>query len=223
MFVKCSCEQCNGHIEFDEGYAGLPIVCPHCGSETRLFIPSGPLPPPKIKSEASQNDTSAELRQALSPAQTDNAPEGLQPAQPPEPPPTAAAPVTNEHERARFAKSARVIGRHLENRSRRVLFRLARSKNLWHRRTAVLATFHFIRLGDFGDGLRLAVWLRDDPQDLLHKAVGWMLREIGKRDAAVLKTFLSQHAASMPRTMLRYAIENLPERQRQRYLRAVKA
>ena len=116
-----------------------------------------------------------------------------------------------------------LIGPHLLNRSRTTLFRLARSQNLWHRRVAVLATFHFIRAGDFADTLRLAERLRDDEHDLMHKAVGWMLREIGKRDVVVFRKYLDQHAAFMPRTMLRYAIEKLSERERRRYLRAGKA
>ena len=120
------------------------------------------------------------------------------------------------------SSAPRIVGRHLAQRSREVLFRLARSKNLWRRRVAVLATFYFIRQDDFADALRLAELLRDDEHDLMHKAVGWMLREIGKRDVAVLKKFLNQHAALMPRTMLRYAIEKLPERERRRCLQSGK-
>jgi 3-methyladenine DNA glycosylase AlkD len=115
-----------------------------------------------------------------------------------------------------------IVGRHLAERPRNILFRLARSRTLWHRRVAMLATLHFIRANDFKDALHLAERLRNDEHDLIHKAVGWMLREIGKRDVAVLRRFLDQHAAHMPRTMLRYAIEQLPERERQRYLRCGK-
>jgi 3-methyladenine DNA glycosylase AlkD len=116
-----------------------------------------------------------------------------------------------------------IVGRHLEQRPRRVLFRLAGSKILWHRRVAMLATLTFIRAGDFTEALLLAERLRDDEHDLMHKAVGWMLREIGKRDVTTLRSFLHQHAALMPRTMLRYAIERLPERERLSFLRAGRA
>jgi 3-methyladenine DNA glycosylase AlkD len=120
------------------------------------------------------------------------------------------------------SSAPRIVGKHLENRSRAVLFRLARSKNLWQRRVAVLAAFHFVRQGDFGDVRRLAEQLRNDPQDLIHKAVGWMLREMGKRDAKELKKFLRKRAGRMPRTMLRYAIEKLTARERRFYLQTGK-
>jgi 3-methyladenine DNA glycosylase AlkD len=112
-----------------------------------------------------------------------------------------------------------IVGRHLETHPRKVLFALAGSSDLWERRIAVLATLHFIRRNEFAEMLQLAEMLLLDRHDLIHKAVGWMLREIGKRDVAVLRRFLDQHADRMPRTMLRYAIEKLPERERQRYLR----
>jgi len=102
----------------------------------------------------------------------------------------------------------------------RTLDRLAGSRLLWERRIAVLATLHFIRCGEFGDTLRLAAALRDDPHDLMHKAVGWMLREVGKRDRAALDGFLAAHAARMPRTMLRYAIEKHSPAERARWLAA---
>ena len=111
-----------------------------------------------------------------------------------------------------------IVGAHLRDRTRAPLIRLARSKELWERRIAMLATFHYIKRGEFDDTLRIARILRDDPHDLIHKAVGWMLREVGKRKRDVEEAFLQQHAKRMPRTMLRYAIERFPERLRQRYL-----
>jgi 3-methyladenine DNA glycosylase AlkD len=111
-----------------------------------------------------------------------------------------------------------LVGAYLEDRSRRPLHRLAKSSWLWDRRISILATFHFIRLGDFDDTLRIAEMLLGDKEDLIHKAVGWMLREVGKRDQEVLETFLDKHGRIMPRTMLRYAIEKFPEKKRQEFL-----
>ncbi len=106
----------------------------------------------------------------------------------------------------------------MENRSRKLLLKLARAQNLWHRRIAIVATQHFIRLGDFAETLAIGRLLLADREDLIHKATGWMLREVGKRDEAVLDAFLAEHAAQMPRTMLRYAIERMSPRKRQAYL-----
>jgi 3-methyladenine DNA glycosylase AlkD len=112
----------------------------------------------------------------------------------------------------------RILGPYWEGRPAPRRDALARSPNLWRRRVAVMSTFHEIARGRFGPSLRLAAALLDDPEDLIHKAVGWMLREIGKRDAATLRRFLRAHASRMPRTALRYAIERLPERERKAWL-----
>lgn len=101
-----------------------------------------------------------------------------------------------------------------------LLRKLARSTSLWERRIAILATQHLIREDDFEPTLVIAEMLLGDKHDLIHKAVGWMLREVGKRDVATEKRFLDAHAATMPRTMLRYAVERLPEREQRRYLNA---
>jgi len=112
-----------------------------------------------------------------------------------------------------------IVGGWLEGRSRAPLRPLARSRSLWERRIAMLATFHFIKQGDPADALAIAALLLDDEHDLIHKAVGWMLREVGKRcSVAALESFLRKHHARMPRTMLRYAIEHFPEAKRRRYL-----
>ncbi len=112
-----------------------------------------------------------------------------------------------------------IVGGYLEGRERGVLRELAGSETLWDRRIAIMATFWFIRRGEFADTLELADLLLEDPEDLMHKAVGWMLREVGKRDRAAEAAFLRSRYRRMPRTMLRYAIEKFPEAERQRYLR----
>src|SRR5262245_49248809 len=112
-----------------------------------------------------------------------------------------------------------IVGGYLAARSRRPLRRLARSASLWERRIAIVATHWFIRQRDFADTLAVAELLLADREDLIHKAVGWMLREVGKRDQAAEEAFLRQHYSRMPRTMLRYAIERFPEATRLAYLR----
>jgi 3-methyladenine DNA glycosylase AlkD len=115
--------------------------------------------------------------------------------------------------------AAAIVGGWLEDKPRGLLDRLARSKQLWSRRVAMIATFHYIHRGDHRDAVRIAAILVNDSHDLIHKAVGWMLREVDKRASpAALTTFLNRHAATMPRTMLRYAIERLPEAKRKRWM-----
>jgi 3-methyladenine DNA glycosylase AlkD len=112
-----------------------------------------------------------------------------------------------------------IVGGYLAERSRAPLYRLAHSTVLWERRIAIVATHYFICRGDFADTLGVARLLLKDPEDLIHKAVGWMLREVGKRDQAVEEGFLAEHCHAMPRTALRYAIERFPEELRRKYLR----
>jgi len=112
----------------------------------------------------------------------------------------------------------KIVGDYLVNKDRSILFKLVKSSNLWERRIAVLATFMFIRNDDFEDALRISKLLLCDEHDLIHKAVGWMLREIGKRDQEVEEGFLSEYFKQMPRTMLRYAIEKFDEDKRNFYL-----
>jgi 3-methyladenine DNA glycosylase AlkD len=111
-----------------------------------------------------------------------------------------------------------VIGVYLENRPRDVLYSLARSESLWERRTAIVSTWWFIRAGDLDDALAIAEILVNDREDLIHKATGWMLRYAGDKDRARLRQFLDTHAATMPRTLLRYSIEKFPPELRTHYL-----
>ena len=114
--------------------------------------------------------------------------------------------------------AGRIVGAHLCAPARVSLRRLARSHSLWERRIAIIATSVYIARGEFDETLRIARLLLDDPHDLIHKAVGWMLREVGKCNRPIEEAFLRQHAHRMPRTMLRYAIERFPQRLRRRYL-----
>ena len=111
-----------------------------------------------------------------------------------------------------------IVGPWLEDRSRKRLYRMAKSRHLWTRRVAIMSTYHFIRNGDFDETLAIAEILLDDREDLIHKATGWMLREVGNRDRAAEEAFLKRHYKKMPRTMLRYSIEKFPEKQRKAYL-----
>lgn len=116
------------------------------------------------------------------------------------------------------ASAEHLVGPYLPPGGGRQLTRLAASASLWERRVAMMATLYGIRRGEFGAALQLAKRLREDPHDLIHKAVGWMLREVGKRDLAAERAFLDEHAAHLPRTALRYAIERFPEPMRRQYL-----
>ena len=116
------------------------------------------------------------------------------------------------------ASAGQIVGAHLDASDIALLKRLAKAKSLWERRIAIVSTFYFIRRDEFRPTLEIAELLLGDSEDLIHKAVGWMLREVGKRDRRALDRFLEKHYARMPRTMLRYAIERHPERTRKQYL-----
>lgn len=116
-----------------------------------------------------------------------------------------------------------ILGSHLLTRSRSMLLTFARSKHLWTQRIAIVSTYAFIRAHQFDDTLEISKMYLTHPHDLIHKASGWMLREVGKRDIAVLRSFLDDHAAVMPRTMLRYAIEKMTPSERRKYMDAYKA
>ncbi len=111
-----------------------------------------------------------------------------------------------------------IVGQFLLDKNRGILYQLAKSHDLWKKRIAILSTFTFIKNNQFKDSLKIAEILLMDKHDLIHKANGWMLREIGKRDLVKEESFLKKHYKNMPRTMLRYAIEKFPERKRKHYL-----
>jgi len=114
--------------------------------------------------------------------------------------------------------SYKILGEFLRDKDKSVLYKLAQSENLWERRIAVISCFAFIRNNDFKDALKISEMLLEDEHDLIHKAVGWMLREVGKRNQSVLEGFLKNHYKKMPRTMLRYSIERFEEDLRKKYL-----
>lgn len=112
-----------------------------------------------------------------------------------------------------------IIGPWLADKDRSILYELVNSKSLWERRISIMSTFHFIKNGEFSDTLKLSEILINDPNDLIHKAVGWMLREIGNRNQEVEEKYLYKHYNRMPRTMLRYSIERFSKARRQQYLK----
>ncbi len=114
-----------------------------------------------------------------------------------------------------------IVGAYLEDKDRAPLYDLAQSESLWERRIAIIATYHFIRKNQFDDTLEISRQLLADPEDLIHKAVGWMVREVGNRDRAVEVAFLQPCYKTMPRTMLRYSIEKFSKEERQNYLQGL--
>jgi 3-methyladenine DNA glycosylase AlkD len=117
------------------------------------------------------------------------------------------------------ASAGHIIGAYLLRRDRKPVYALAESNFLWERRISIMSTSHFIKHGEFADTLSIAERLLGDKEDLIHKAVGWMLRAIGKKDCDVEEIFLAKHYKTMPRTMLRYAIEKFPEEKRRSYMK----
>lgn len=117
------------------------------------------------------------------------------------------------------ASAPKILGDWLIGKDKKILYKFAKSNNLWRKRIAVLSTYAFIRNNHFEDTLRIAKILLNDSHDLIHKAVGWMLREVGNRNLLKEETFLKTYYQEMPRTMLRYAIEKFPETKRQFYLK----
>lgn len=115
--------------------------------------------------------------------------------------------------------AVKIVGHFLFDKEKSILYKFAKSKNLWEKRIAIISTYYFIRQGEFNDALKISEILMKDSHDLIHKAVGWMLREIGNRNPKIEKKFLKEYYKTMPRTMLRYAIENFPEVERKKWLR----
>jgi len=114
--------------------------------------------------------------------------------------------------------STKVVGEFLHNKDKKTLYKLVQSKDLWEKRVSIISTLYFIKKGEFEDTLAISELLLKDKHDLIHKAVGWMLREVGKKDESVLKKFLKQHYDELPRTTLRYAVEKFPELERKKWL-----
>jgi len=112
-----------------------------------------------------------------------------------------------------------IVGDYLLNKDKVILYKLAKSKDLWEKRISILATFAFIKNNDLDDTIEISKILLNDKHDLIHKAVGWMLRELGKKNEQLLCRFLDKYKTEMPRTMLRYAIEKFPEKKRKYYLK----
>lgn len=117
----------------------------------------------------------------------------------------------------------KIIGEYLFEKPKNILYKLAESNNLWSRRIAIISCFNFIKRENYQDGLRIVSLLLGDKEDLIHKASGWMLREIGKKDLETEEAFLNRYCENMPRTMLRYAIEKFPQKKREYYLLGRKA
>jgi len=114
----------------------------------------------------------------------------------------------------------KIVGKYLFNKQKKVLYTLAKSKSLWNRRIAIISTFYFIKHNKYQDTLKLAKMMLKDRHNLIHKAIGWMLREVGKKDIKIEETFLKKYYKQMPRTMLRYAIEKFPKQKRLAYLKS---
>ncbi len=114
--------------------------------------------------------------------------------------------------------ATKIVGAYLYDKDRKLLYKLAKSNNLWEKRIAIIATFYFIKNDDFADTLKLSEIFLKEKHDLMHKAVGWMLRELGKRNQSVEEGFLKKHYKTMPRTMLRYAIERFDEKKKKFYM-----